>query len=43
MSESNSLFGDYHEMAGIWARIQALDQLFMIPTVQTCRKYYAKD
>ena len=28
-------FGDYHEMVDIWARIQALDQLFMIPTVQT--------
>ena len=27
MSESNSLFGDYHEMADIWARIQAFDQL----------------
>ena len=39
MSESKSLFGDYHEMADIWARIQAFDhgQLFMIPTVQTCR------
>ena len=36
MSESKSLFGDYHEMADIWARIQAFDQLFMIPTVQTC-------
>ena len=23
MSESKSLFGDYHEMADIWARIQA--------------------
>ena len=35
MSESKSLFGDYHEMADIWARIEAFDQLFMIPTVQT--------
>ena len=43
MSESNSLFGDYHEMADIYARIQAFDQLFVIPTVQTCRQYYAKD
>ena len=43
MSESKSLFGDCHEMADIWARIQAFDQLFMIPTVQTCRQYYAKD
>ena len=34
MSESKSLFEDYHEMAVIWARIQAFDQLFMIPTVQ---------
>ena len=30
MSESKSLFGDYHEMADIWARIQAFDQVFMI-------------
>ena len=37
MSESKSLFGGYHEMADIWARTQAFDQLFMIPTVQTCR------
>ena len=37
MSESKSLFGDYHEMTDIWARIQAFDQLFMIHTVQTCR------
>ena len=37
MSESKSLFGDYHEMEDIWARIQEYDQLFMIPTVQTCR------
>ena len=37
MSESKSLFGDHHEMAHIWARIQAFDQLFTIPTVQTCR------
>ena len=36
MSESKSLFGEDHEMADIWARIQAFDQLFMIPTVQTC-------
>ena len=37
MSESKSLFGDHHEMVVIWARIQAFDQLFTIPTVQTCR------
>ena len=37
MSESKSLFGDYHEMANILARIQVFDQIFMIPTVQTCR------
>ena len=43
MYESKSLFGDYHEIADIWAMIQAFDQLFIIPTVQTCRKYYAKD
>ena len=43
MSESKSLFGDYHEMADIWARIQAFDQLCIFPTVQTCRQYYAKD
>ena len=32
-------FGDYHhdhEMAHIRARIQAFDQVFEIPTVQTC-------
>ena len=37
MSESKSLFGDYHEMADICARIQAFDQFFKIPTVQSCR------
>ena len=37
MSESKSLFGDYHEMVDICARIQAFDQIFMIRTVQTCR------
>ena len=42
MSESKSLFGDYHEMADFWARIQAFDQLFIIPTVQTCRQYLCK-
>ena len=36
MSESKSFFGDYHEMAHIWARIQAFDQVFEIRTVQTC-------
>ena len=36
MSESKSLFGDYHEMAHIWASIQAFDQIFKIPTVQIC-------
>ena len=36
MSESKSLFGHYHEMAHIWARIQAFDQVFKIRTVQTC-------
>ena len=34
MSESRSLFGDYLEKVDIWARIQAFDQLFMIPTLQ---------
>ena len=43
MSESKSLFGDYHEMANIWTRIQAFDQFLMIHTVQTCRWYFAKD
>ena len=33
MSKTKNLFGDYHEMANIWARIQAFDQLFMIRTV----------
>ena len=28
-------FCDYHEMEHIWARIQAFDQIFEIPTVQT--------
>ena len=37
MSERNSLFVAYHEIADIWARMQAFDQIFMIPTVQTCR------
>ena len=37
MSESKSLFGDHHEMAVIWAKIQTFGQLFMIPTVQTSR------
>ena len=36
MSKSKSLVGDYHEIAHIWARIQAFDQVFKIPTVQTC-------
>ena len=36
MSESKSLFGDHQEMAHIWARIQAFDQVFKIYTVQTC-------
>ena len=33
MFESKSLFGDYHEVADIWARIQAFDQVFKILTV----------
>ena len=37
MSENKSRFGDCHEMEDIWAMIQAFHQLFMIPTVQTCR------
>ena len=36
MSESKSLFGDYHKMADIWARTQAFDQVFKIRTVRTC-------
>ena len=36
MSESKSLFGDYHEMSHIWARVQAIDQAFNIRTDQTC-------
>ena len=35
MSESRS-FCDYHEIAHIWAGIQAFDQVFKIRTVQTC-------
>ena len=33
MYESRSLFGDCHEMAHIWAKIQAFDQVFKILTV----------
>ena len=33
MFESRSLFGDCHEMAHIWAKIQAFDQVFKIHTV----------
>ena len=33
MSESKRFFGDHHEMAHIWARIQAFDQVFKIRTV----------
>ena len=36
MSEGKSFFGDHHEMAHIWARIQAFDIVFKIPTVRTC-------
>ena len=36
MFESNSFFRDYHEMAHIWARIQAFDQVFKIRTARTC-------
>ena len=35
MSESKSLFGDHHEMAHIWARIQAFDQVLKICTIQS--------
>ena len=38
MSESKSLFGDYHEVAHIWARIQAFDQVLKICTVQSCKR-----
>ena len=33
MSESKSLFGECNEMAHIWAKIQAFDQVFKIGTV----------
>ena len=33
MSESRSLFADCYEMAHIWAKIQAFDQIFKIRTV----------
>ena len=36
MFDSKSLFGDYHKMAHIWERIQAIDQVFKIRLVQTC-------
>ena len=43
MPESKSLFGDYHEMAHIWARIQAIDQVFNIlscsnPQLVLCKR-----
>ena len=34
MSESESLIGDCNEMAHIWARAQAFDQVFEFGTVQ---------
>ena len=43
MSESNSFFYDNHEMAYMWEKIQAFDQVFKICTVQTYSCYYAKD
>ena len=38
-------FGDYHEMAHIWARIQAFDQVFKIrilfkPAAKVCFKSF---
>ena len=42
MFESKSFCGDHHEMAHIWARIQAFDQVFKILTVKTCSWYHAK-
>ena len=33
----------YHEMVHMWVRIQAFDQVFKIPTAQTCSEYYARD
>ena len=42
MSESKSFVGDCHEMAHIWARIKAFDQVFKARTVQTCNWYHAK-
>ena len=33
MSENRSLFGDCHEMAHIWAKIEAFDQGFKIRTI----------
>ena len=33
MSESKSLFGGYYEMAHVWARIQAFDQVFTLYNV----------
>ena len=33
MSESKSLFGDCHEMAHIWTKVEAFDQVFKILTV----------
>ena len=33
MSESQSRFGDCHEMAHVWAKIQAFDHVLKIRTV----------
>ena len=43
MSERKIVFDDYCEMAHIWARIQAFDQVFKIHAVQIRRQYHAKD
>ena len=42
MSDSRSLFGDCHEMAHIWTKIQVVDQVFKIRTVQTYVKVLRK-
>ena len=39
-SESKSFLGDYHEMAHMWARMQAFDQVFKSLFQKFCDLYY---
>ena len=42
MFESKSLFGDYREMGYVWARIQAIVQVFKIRTVSNLQRALSK-